>query len=141
MKLKIGKLLLAAFASAALLAFAAASAAPAAADTLTTVDVKQGAALQSRGALLLDVREADEYAEGHAPGSTLIPLGQLQQRLPEIAGFKNKPVALICRSGRRSAQALKLLQQAGFSAAVNVEGGMNAWQKAGLPVIPGAASR
>ena len=118
-----------------LLAVAAASAA------LPAVDVKQGAALQSSGALLIDVREADEYAQGHAPGSVLIPLGQLQQRLHEIVGYKNRPVALICRSGNRSAQALKLLESAGFSAAVNVEGGMMAWQKAGLPVISGAASR
>ena len=131
MKLNAAKLLLAS----GLLAVAAASAA------LPAVDVKQGAALQSSGALLLDVREADEYAQGHAPGSVLIPLGQLQQRLHEIVGYKNRPVALICRSGNRSAQALKLLESAGFSAAVNVEGGMLAWQKAGLPVISGAASR
>lgn len=137
MKFKLDKSLLASV----LFTIATGSAALAAADTLPTVDVKQGAALQSRGALLIDVREADEYAEGHAPGSTLIPLGQLQQRLPEISGYKNQPVVLICRSGRRSAQALKLLEQAGFSAAVNLEGGMNAWQKAGLPVISGAASR
>lgn len=141
MKLKKGKSLLALFASAALLTVAVATLPLAAAGTLPAVDVKQGAALQSHGALLLDVREADEYAEMHAPGSMLIPLGQLAQRLPEIAGYKNKPVALICRSGRRSAQALKLLEQAGFTAAVNVEGGMLAWQKAGLPVISGAAAR
>lgn len=131
MKLKSGKFL---FAS-ALLAVAGASAA------LPAVDVHQGAALQSHGALLLDVREADEYAQGHAPGSTLISLGQLEKRLQEIASYKNKPVALICQSGRRSGQALKLLERAGFSAAVNVEGGMIAWKKAGLPVITGAVSR
>ncbi len=140
MKLKIAKSLL----TSALLAVTvvAASASLAVAGTLpTTVDVKQGAALQSSGALLIDVREAAEYAAGHAPGSTLIPLGQLQQRLPEIAGHKNQPVAVICRSGSRSAKAVKILEQAGFSAVVNVEGGMNAWQKAGLPVVTGAASR
>lgn len=105
------------------------------------VDVKQVAALQSKGALLIDVREADEYAQRHASGSTLISLGQLKQRLPEILAYKDKPVVLICQSGRRSGQALKLLEEAGFSAAVNVEGGMNAWQKAGLPVVTGAAAR
>jgi rhodanese-related sulfurtransferase len=123
----------------ALLAIAASSAALAASDN--HVDVKQGAALQSQGALLLDVREENEYAEEHAPGSTLIPLGQLPQRLQEIEGYKNKQVAVICRSGSRSAKALKVLEQAGFSTAVNVEGGMIAWQKAGLPVVSGAASR
>jgi rhodanese-related sulfurtransferase len=107
----------------------------------STVDVKQGATLQSQGALLIDVREPDEYAQGHAPGSTLIPLGQLEKRLPEIAGQKNKPIALICRSGNRSGQAQKILERAGFTAAVNVEGGMVAWQKAGMPVVTGAAPK
>lgn len=138
MKFTITKSLLAS----ALLAVTVAGTMPAAAGTLpTSVDVKQGAALHSSGALLIDVREADEYAAGHAPGSTLIPLGQLQQRLAEITGHKNQAVAVICRSGSRSAKAVKILEQAGFSAAVNVEGGMNAWQKAGFPVITGAASR
>lgn len=132
MKLKLGKSLLVS----ALLAVAAAASA-----ALPAVDVKQVSARQSSGALLIDVREADEYAQGHVPGSTLIPLGQLAQRLQEIARYKDKPVVLICHSGRRSEQALKLLESAGFSAAANVEGGMIAWQKAGLPVISGAASR
>ena len=133
MKLKTVHALLAS----ALLAVAAL----AAASTLQTVKVNQVSALQSRGVLLLDVREVDEYTEMHAPGSTLIPLGQLQQRLSEIADYKNLPVAVICRSGNRSAEAIKLLERAGFSAAANVEGGMNAWQKAGLPVLSGKAAR
>ena len=122
--------------AAALLALAAAASAG-----QPAVNVKQAAALQNSGALLLDVREADEYAQGHAPGSTLIPLGQLAQRLKELAPFKNKPVVLICRSGRRSKQATEMLEAAGFSAAANIEGGMLAWQQAGLPVLTGAASR
>ncbi|PIZ23967.1 MAG: rhodanese-like domain-containing protein [Comamonadaceae bacterium CG_4_10_14_0_8_um_filter_57_29] len=103
-----------------------------------TVNVTQVTALQRQGTLLIDVRQPDEYAQGHAPGSTLIPLGQLAQRLPELAGYKNKPVALICHSGNRSSKAQQLLQQAGFTATSNVEGGMVAWQKAGLPVVMGS---
>ena len=125
----------------ALLVVAASGATLAAAATPHTVDVKQAAAMQSSGALLVDVRETDEYAQAHAPGSTLIPLSQLQQRLQELDRYKNTPVVLICRSGRRSEQAQKILEKAGFSAAVNVEGGMNSWQKAGLPVVSGPASR
>lgn len=125
----------------ALLVVAASGATLAAAATPQTVDVKQAAAMQSSGALLVDVRETDEYAQAHAPGSTLIPLSQLQQRLQELDRYKNTPVVLICRSGRRSEQAQKILEKAGFSAAVNVEGGMNSWQKAGLPVVSGPASR
>lgn len=105
------------------------------------VDVQQGAALQSQGALLVDVREPDEYAQGHAPGATLIPLGQLEKRLTELAAHKDKPIALICRSGNRSGSAYKILEKAGFTGAVNVQGGMNAWVKAGLPVVRGMAAR
>lgn len=102
-----------------------------------SVDVMQGAAMQKQGTLLLDVREQDEYAEVHAPGSTLIPLGQLSSRLAELQPYKNKPIAVVCRSGRRSARGVELLRNAGFTKVVNVEGGMNAWQSAGLPVVRG----
>ena len=128
--------LAASFLACALLALSAAASAG-----LPVVNVKQVPALQSSGALLLDVREPDEYAQGHAPGSTLIPLGQLAQRLKEIAPFKDKRVVLICHSGKRSAKATALLETAGFTAASNIEGGMLAWQQAGLPVLTGAASR
>ncbi|MFZ6750619.1 rhodanese-like domain-containing protein [Undibacterium sp. Ren11W] len=104
-----------------------------------SIDVLQVASLQNSGALLLDVRELDEYAEAHAPNSTLIPLGQLPQRLQELGADKSRPVILICRSGRRSAAAQALLEVAGFTTLTNVEGGMISWQKAGLPVLTGAA--
>lgn len=105
------------------------------------VDVKKGADMQSQGALLIDVREPSEYSQAHAPGSTLIPLGQLERRLAELSDHKDKPIALICRSGNRSGQAQEILAKAGFTKAVNVEGGMNAWAKAGLPMMAGMASR
>lgn len=111
--------------------------APLHAEAVRSVDVKQAQQMKNQGALLLDVREADEYASGHAPGSVLIPLGQLNKRLKEIEGFQNKPVVLICRSGRRSAAAAEILQKAGFTEPSNVEGGMMAWEKAGLPVVRG----
>ncbi len=125
----------------ALVAVATASVSLSYAGTPSAVDVKQAATMQSSGALLLDVREPDEYAQGHAPGAILIPLGQLSQRLTEIARYKSQPVALICRSGNRSATAQRLLEQAGFSATSNVEGGMIAWLKSGLPVVLGVAPR
>ena len=99
------------------------------------ISVTEGKVMQSQGALLLDVREPDEYAAGHAPGSVPIPLGQLKTRLAEIRASERKPVAVICRSGRRSAQAADILQKAGFTAVYNVQGGMIAWEQAGLPVI------
>lgn len=100
-----------------------------------SADVKQVAESQARGVYLLDVREPDEFAEVHAKGAVLIPLGQLSSRLDEIAQYKNKPVAVICRSGRRSAQGVEILRKAGFTQLSNVTGGTSAWVDAGLPVI------
>lgn len=106
--------------------------------SLPTVDVRQAAAMQELGALLLDVRQPEEHAEVRASDSVLLPLGSLQSRLGELAQYKDKPVVVICRSGRRSGLAVQQLQQAGFILAVNVAGGMNSWQEAGLPVRRGA---
>lgn len=99
------------------------------------IDVTQARAMSQHGALLLDVREPDEYADIHAPNATLIPLGQLGSRLGEIATYKNRPVAVMCRSGRRSAKAVQLLQEAGYNRVSNVGGGILAWENAGLKVV------
>ncbi|HEX5365034.1 MAG TPA: rhodanese-like domain-containing protein [Gallionella sp.] len=99
------------------------------------VDVKQASSMSKQGALLLDVREQEEYAAGHAPNAQLIPLGQLGARLPEIAAYKDKPIVVMCRSGRRSAKAVALLQEAGYSQVSNVKGGIQAWEGEGLEVV------
>ena len=118
-----------------LLSFAlAAVCALAVAAGFNTIDVQQAHGMARQGALLLDVREPHEYAEVHAPGSLLVPLGQLKNRTNEFRAFENKPIVLICRSGNRSAQASELLSQLGFKAVHNMQGGMLAWEKAGLPV-------
>lgn len=124
--------------AAMLLLAATVGVAPAYADAPRSVDVQQAQQMKKQGALLLDVREPHEYASGHAPGSMLIPVGQLGQRLKEIEAYRDQPVVLICRSGRRSAAAAEILQKAGFTAATNVEGGMIEWEKAGLPVVQGS---
>lgn len=123
------------FATAGACALAAAmSIGAAVAGEVKQVDVRQGQALKSAGALLIDVREAHEYQEAHVPGSKHIPLGQLASRLDEIRAHTDKPVVLICRSGARSMQAAQVLEQRGFTGLHNVQGGMNAWQREGLPV-------
>ncbi len=99
------------------------------------VDVKLAQSMNQQGALLLDVREPEEYAAIHAPNAKLIPLGQLKTRLQEIAEYKDKPVVVVCRSGRRSAIAVSQLQAAGYTQVSNVNGGMNSWEKNGLEVI------
>lgn len=83
---------------------------------------------------LIDVREPQEFndALGHAPGAVLIPLGELPERLNEIG--KDKPVAIICRSGARSARATLFLKQNGFDRVANVSGGMLRWRTQNLAV-------
>lgn len=99
------------------------------------VDVKQAQTMVSNGALLLDVREPAEYAAVHALNARLMPLGEVSSRLKEIEAYKDKPIAVICRSGHRSAKAVALLQEAGFTQVSNVQGGTNAWEQAGLEVV------
>jgi rhodanese-related sulfurtransferase len=118
----------------AVLAFVTATSATSAAE-YTLINVHQAQAMARLGAVLIDVREPQEYAEGHAPGSLLVPLGQLKNRVNEFRVFEDKPVILICRSGARSARAADMLAQLGFKYVHNVEGGMLAWEKAGLPVL------
>ena len=81
---------------------------------------------------LIDVRTPSEYADGHLAKAKLIPLQELEARLGEID--KSKPVLLYCRSGHRSGNALKILVGKGYGQAKHLEGGINAWQAAGLPV-------
>ncbi|OGT44762.1 MAG: sulfurtransferase [Gallionellales bacterium RIFOXYD2_FULL_52_7] len=105
------------------------------ATTDVDIDVTQAHTLNRQGALLLDVREPSEYTEVHAPNATLIPLGQLSARLNEISAYKDKPIVVMCRSGRRSAKAVHLLQEAGYSHVNNIAGGILAWEKSELKVV------
>ncbi len=83
------------------------------------------------GGRLVDVREPAELDEdGRVPDAVHIPLGQLSERAAELAG---EPVVLICRSGVRSAMAADALRASGFEA-YSVDGGILAWEAAGLPV-------
>ncbi|HEY2644971.1 MAG TPA: rhodanese-like domain-containing protein [Galbitalea sp.] len=81
---------------------------------------------------LLDVREQDEWDRGHAPQAHLIPMGEINGRIDEIPD--NVPLVVICHSGYRSWQVTKALVEAGYDA-VNVAGGMEAWQSAGGVVL------
>lgn len=81
---------------------------------------------------LLDVREDDEWAAGHAPGARHIPLGQLGARAAEVP--QDELIYVICRSGHRSANAAQALAGAGWRA-VNVAGGMQQWAAAGRPMV------
>jgi rhodanese-related sulfurtransferase len=88
-------------------------------------------------AVVIDVRQPEEYREGHIAGSKLIPLGELIKRVNELP--KNKEIICVCASGSRSHSATKILLDAGFTA-INMNGGMFNWQRAGLPVKKGTST-
>jgi len=85
------------------------------------------------GALLLDVRESAEYAEGHVPGARLLPLSVLPVGLHELP--RDQPVYVVCQAGGRSAQAAELLTSAGVDAR-SVSGGTAPGSAAGAPARP-----
>jgi rhodanese-related sulfurtransferase len=89
-------------------------------------------AINGGGAVLIDVREREEYDDVHIPGSMLIPLGELPARLAEIPS--DRDVYVHCRMGGRSARAVDYLRTFGRPNAYNVTGGIDAWMDAGLPV-------
>ena len=86
---------------------------------------------------VLDVREQEEFVGplGHIRDAKLIPLGQLAERAGELA--RDRPVATVCRSGARSAQAVVMLHGLGFNQAANLVGGMLRWRADGHPVVGG----
>ncbi len=84
------------------------------------------------GAVLLDVRENDEWSAGHAPEAQHVPMSQLTGRLQEVPAAE--PLYVICRSGARSARVVAFLAQQGVSA-VNVAGGMQSWAASGRPMV------
>jgi rhodanese-related sulfurtransferase len=95
------------------------------------VGAAEGAALVDAGAVLLDVREPDEWQAGHAPDAVFIPLGEIEARAGELP--RDRHVVAICRMGGRSARATQFLNGAGYDV-VNLAGGMRAWAAAGLAV-------
>lgn len=94
----------------------------------TTVD--QLAAALDQSVPVVDVREPDEFREGHVPGAVNIPMGQLTARLNEID--RDRPVHVVCASGNRSSAMTDVLTAHGFDA-VNVVGGTSAWIRSGRP--------
>ena len=98
------------------------------------IDVHELARRREAGAVVIDVRQPDEYDEAHVPGATLIPLGEVGGRLDEVP--VDTEVLVICRSGGRSLKAAEVMAAAGRRP-INVAGGTLAWIEAGLPVARG----
>lgn len=119
-----------ALASGAILALPALTGAGAGA--LSTVQAVQ--LINREKAVVIDVCEPDEFAAGHVGGAKNIPLGQLQERLPQVAKNKAVPIILVCAKGARAARAAGIAKGLGYDKAQPLAGGLSAWREASLPV-------
>ena len=102
-------------------------------DLPANIDVQTVSEIKDRDdVVVLDVREQWEYDEGHIPGVVHLPMNEVPARLDEIP--TDQTVVLTCRSGNRSSQVTKYLEENGFDNVHNMEGGIVAWQNAGYDV-------
>jgi|LNFM01.1.fsa_nt_gb rhodanese-related sulfurtransferase len=90
--------------------------------------------INRRDALVVDVRDTGEFEAGHLAGARHVPEKQLTERLRELEKFRERPIIVTCRSGTRSGVAVQVLRRHGFKEAVNLGGGIGAWEQAGMPL-------
>jgi rhodanese-related sulfurtransferase len=102
------------------------------ADTELVSPKEASTLILEKQAVIVDVREDDEWNEGHIAGAIHISLNQLEARLPELQQYKDTTIITQCRSGGRSLKALELLKSSGFSKVSSMDGGIVAWSKDGL---------
>jgi molybdopterin/thiamine biosynthesis adenylyltransferase/rhodanese-related sulfurtransferase len=86
-----------------------------------------------RGCVIVDVREREEWDEGHLPGAVHVPRGHLESRIERAAPDKSRPVLVYCASGNRSAFAAKTLEELGYDHVVSLAGGFTDWKRNGNP--------
>lgn len=90
----------------------------------------------SAGAVAIDVREADELADGHLPNAVHIPRGFLEFKAPQQEALSNPdcPIVVYCKGGGRAALAADTLQNLGYTDVTSIQGGFGAWTEAGKPI-------
>ena len=88
-------------------------------------------------AQIVDICDKAEYDAGHLPNAKHIPLGKLGERIKELEKFKDKPILVNCQAGVRSLKACDILRKHEFTKLHNLQGGLNAWIAAKLPVVKG----
>jgi rhodanese-related sulfurtransferase len=95
---------------------------------------------QPNGALIVDVREPEEYSAGHVPGAINLPRGVLEFRIWKVLGYPekldtNRKIVLYCLTGGRCAMAARSLKEIGFTNAISVSMHLREWQQKGYPLV------
>lgn len=91
--------------------------------------------INRRGAVVVDIRDAAEYAKGHLPQARSAPTAEIPARAAGLAKDKSVPIIIVTQTGQGASKAQGALKDAGYSEIYALEGGINAWQQAGLPVV------
>lgn len=120
-----------------LLVLAAALALPVQADEAATIEppaLVERLAWGDQALVVLDVRTAAEYAEGHVPGAQNIPHTELAARIAELEAARDRDIVVYCRTGARAAQALTVLEGAGFKRLFHLQGDYTRWSAEKRPV-------
>jgi rhodanese-related sulfurtransferase len=94
--------------------------------------------LMNQGALVLDIRKPDEFAQGHVNGAKHLPSDQVVKAGEQFKRFKEKPVVVYCDSGSLAAAAVRQLTEQGFTKAFTLRGGFSGWRAENLPVAKAA---
>ena len=98
------------------------------------ISAEEARALAGAGAVLVDVREADEWSQGHVPGALFIPRGYLELQVEEKVKDKDREVVVYCAGGTRSALGAKSLRELGYSRVSSLQGGFTRWKESGFPI-------
>ncbi len=101
--------------------------------SLSVADATQ--LINRRHAVVIDLRSADEYKQGHLPQAKNISLEAMQAKPDQINKNKRTPILLICQRGKHASKAQAILKQAGYAEVFTLEGGLEMWQKANMPVV------
>ncbi|TAL99914.1 MAG: rhodanese-like domain-containing protein [Paraburkholderia sp.] len=97
--------------------------------------------INRRNAVVIDLRSADDFAKGHLPSARQIAFGELEGKVGQFVKNKSNPVLLVCQTGQQSHKALRVVKDAGFAEVHVLDGGVNAWQQAGMPVVKQGGSK
>ncbi|WP_133650012.1 rhodanese-like domain-containing protein [Paraburkholderia flava] len=97
--------------------------------------------INRRNAVVVDLRSAEDFAKGHLPSARHLEFAELQAKVGQLVKNKSNPVLLVCQTGQQSNKAVRVVQDAGYAEVYVLQGGVNAWQQAGMPVVKQGAAR
>ncbi|MDR3492910.1 MAG: rhodanese-like domain-containing protein [Gammaproteobacteria bacterium] len=91
--------------------------------------------INRENAAIIDIRNTTQFAEGHIIGSTSAPLAEIDTKIKKLEKFKNKPIVVVCMLGHESPKANVILSKLGFANIHTLQGGIDAWRKADMPLV------